>query len=393
MKIIPSKLKGTIDVIPSKSCLHRAIIAASLSNGKSIISNIILSEDIRATINGCINLGAKIDVYSDKLIVEGTKCINKNQIIDCNESGSTLRFMIPIFLTINNQVTFKGEKSLFNRPLDVYYEVFKKNNIKYELNDKLYIDGKLECDDYYIAGNISSQFLTGLLFSLPLLNGNSRIFVENLESKGYVDLTIDILRLYNIEIINKNYEEFIIRGNQEYTSFDYITEADYSQAAFYLVANELGSDIKINNLNPKSLQPDKKIIEDIKLIKLNRNIDLSENPDCGPILSVLASFYNTSFLNAKRLRIKECDRINAMVYNLNLLGARVTQEDDKMNFTSVNNLNFGSLKCFNDHRVCMAIAIASTVCSENIFIDNKDCVNKSYPNFWDDFKKIGGLYE
>ncbi|MFI3329551.1 MAG: 3-phosphoshikimate 1-carboxyvinyltransferase [bacterium] len=390
IEIIPNKLSGSIDVIPSKSCLHRAIIASSLADGISTIENILFSDDIKATINACIKLGASIEKKDNKLIIKGTTNYNTNQIVDCIESGSTLRFMIPIFLINNNKVKFIGSEGLLSRPLDVYYNIFDKQNIKY---NNLLIEGNLKPDTFYIDGSISSQFITGLLFSLPLLKNDSKIVItNNLESKGYVDITIDILKKFNIIIENNNYNEFIIKGNQKYISANYQTEADYSQASFFLVANELGSNISINNLNINSLQPDKKIIDDILKIKNNKKIDLSENPDCGPILSVLASFYNTSFINAKRLRIKECDRITSMVNNLNLLNANVVEEEDKMHFDKVSILNGNEVNSYNDHRVAMAMAIASTVCSSNVILNEANSVSKSYPKFWDDFKKLGGKF-
>lgn len=390
IEIIPTKLNGSIDVIPSKSCLHRAIICASLSGGTSSIKNILYSEDVCATINACELLGAIIKRYDNELIITGTKNYSKNKIVDCNESGSTLRFMIPVFLIKENKVTFKGSTTLLNRPLDVYKKIFKENEIK---ENNYTFEGCLKANDYYIDGNISSQFISGLLFSLPLLNKDSKIIItNNLESKGYVDITIDILKKYNIEIINNNYKEFIIKGNQEYKACDYIAEADYSQASFFLVANELGSNIEINNLNINSLQPDKKIIDDIIKIKNNEKVDLSENPDCGPILSILASFYNTSFINAKRLRIKECDRISCMVKNLNIINANVEEETDKMHFKKIDSFFSGMTSSYNDHRVCMSMAIASTKCNGPITICNANSVNKSYPNFWDEFKKLGGKF-
>ncbi len=392
--IFPKKLNGSINAIPSKSCLHRAIIAACLSNGKSVIENILLSDDVNSTINACIKLGASIKKEENKLIINGINNINKNQIIDCNESGSTLRFMIPIFLTINNTVTFTGTKVLMNRPLDIYFDIFKKQNIKYKYNDNLEIEGCIKSDTFEIEGNISSQFITGLLFALPLLQKDSILIVNNLESIGYIDITLDILKKFGIEIINENYQRFILKGNQKYLSTNYFAECDYSQASFFLVANELGNKININNLSNDSLQPDKKIINDIQDIKDNKEVDLSNNPDCGPILSVLASFYNTRFINAQRLRIKESDRITAMVTNLNKLGANLLEEKDKIIFNKVIELEGDVIiDCFNDHRVCMAIAIASTICNKKITLLKADCVNKSYPNFWNDFKKLGGVID
>ncbi len=392
--IYPKKLNGSIDVIASKSCLHRAIIAASLSNGTSVISNVLFSKDVTATINACVNLGANIVIKQDSLVINGVTNINDNQIVDCIESGSTLRFMIPIFLINKTKTIFIGNESLFKRPLDIYFDIFNKQNISYNFNEKLEVNGILKSGEFIIDGSVSSQFVTGLLFSLPLLKGDSKLIINNLESRGYVDITIDILKKFNIEIINNDYNEFIIKGNQTYKCFDYTAEADYSQASFFIVANELGNDIVINNLNVLSLQPDKKIIDDIANIKKSNNIDLSSNPDCGPILSILASLYNVAFDNAKRLRIKESDRISSMVINLNKLGANLIEKDDGIIFNKTDKLNGDvSIDCFNDHRVCMAIAIASTICDSKITLLGAECVSKSYPNFWDDFKLLGGMYD
>ncbi|MFI3251568.1 MAG: 3-phosphoshikimate 1-carboxyvinyltransferase [bacterium] len=393
--IHPKKLNGTINVIASKSCLHRAIIAASLANGKSVIENVLYSKDVEATIGACTKLGATILNEKDKLIIHGCDSILKNQNIDCIESGSTLRFMIPIFHSQLNQTNFTGAKSLFNRPLDVYFDIFDEQNIKYEFTDSLEINGVIKSGIFEIDGKISSQFITGLMYTLPLLDGDSKIVVKNdLESKGYIDLTIDILMKFNIKVINNNYKEFIIKGNQKFISTNYIAESDYSQASFFLVANELGNRIEIKNLNYNSLQPDKKIINDIECIMNNKDVDLSQNPDCGPILSILALLHNTQFINAKRLRIKESDRITSMVTNLNKLGANLIECEEGINFTKVNNLDGDvEVDCFNDHRVCMALAIASTICNKKIKLIGAQCVDKSYPNFWDDFKKLGGVFD
>lgn len=394
VEIIPKKLKGIIDVIPSKSCLHRAIICASLAEGVSVIDNIIFSDDIKATIEACIKLGCEIKISKDSLVIRGVAKFNENQIIDCNESGSTLRFMIPIFMINSKKSKFIGKESLFKRPLNIYYDIFKEQNIDYKINSFLEINGQLKSGVFNVDGSVSSQFITGLLFSLPLLNGDSKIVIINdLESKGYVDITIDILRKFGIKIINNDYKEFIVKGNQKYISTNYTTEADYSSASFYLVANELGNDIKLSKLKEDSLQPDRKIITDIVDIKNNIDVDLSSNPDCGPILSVLASFHDVNFINSKRLKLKESDRIESMVINLNKLGATLTGTNDSINFVKVNKLNGNvELDCFNDHRVCMALAIASTMCDSEITLLGAECVEKSYPNFWEDFKKLGGEF-
>ena len=280
VKITPTKLKGKVQVPPSKSLAHRAIICASLAKGISRIDNIEYSKDIQATIKAMQSLGTKIEEYKDYLIIDGTSTFTKNNSeIDCEESGSTLRFMIPISIVEENKVHFTGRGNLGKRPLDTFYEIFERQNIGYlykkDILD-LYVIGKLKPDHYKIPGNISSQFITGLLFALPLLKGDSIIEITSpLESKGYIDLTLQMLNQYCIKIINNNYQSFIVIGNQEYHAQDYRVEADFSQAAFYLVAGAIGNDVVLTDLNLDSLQGDKATLDilesqNISLRAINR---------------------------------------------------------------------------------------------------------------------------
>ena len=320
--------------------------------------------------------------------------------------------MIPIALICEEEITFIGHNHLVERPLDIFFEIFDKQNIKYEREINylpLKVKGKLKPDTFYIRGDISSQFITGLLYALPLLDGDSKIIITtNLESKGYIDLTLDMLKKFNIEIINNDYKEFIIKGNQEYKPYNYQIEGDYSQSAFFLVANMLGADIKLKAMSKDSYQGDKKILEDIKSFGGNiefttdelycsgnpkgTTIDFSQSPDLGPALTVLASLSkgNSKFINAKRLRIKECDRITCMKEEMNKLGANITEFEDGMDIIGVDILNGGIIDSHNDHRVAMAIAMASLKSTGNIKILNANCVSKSYPNFWEVFESIGG---
>ena len=264
--ITPSKLSGEVIIPPSKSLSHRAIIAASLANGKSKISNVLFSNDIIATINAMRACGAKIEEHEDYLIIEGSDVIRKENVIDANESGSTIRFMIPIALVSNEEITFTGKNHLVKRPLDTFLEIFDSQGIKYERGEDylpLKVNGGLKSGEFNVRGDISSQFITGLLYALPLLNGDSIIHITTkMESIGYIDLTIDILKMFGIVIENRNYQEFYIKGNQKYKPCDYTIEGDYSQSAFFLVANALGASIKLKAMEEKSHQGDKKIISD-----------------------------------------------------------------------------------------------------------------------------------
>ena len=414
MKIIKAdKLVGELSPPPSKSVLHRYIIASSLAKGVSKIENISFSEDIIATIEAMKKLGAKIEQKENYLLIDGSdtfKNLNENIEIDCNESGSTLRFLFPLSIVEENKVLFKGRGKLFKRPMTPYFENFEKYKIKHSYIDenKILLEGKLKAGIYEIDGNISSQFITGLLFSLPLLDGKSKIIINGkLESSNYIDISLDCLSKFGIKIINNSYQEFVIEGNQSYRAGNYRTEADYSQAAFFLVANAIGSNIKINDLSENSLQGDKKIINYISEIdnwssKDTLILDGSETPDIIPILSLKAavSGKKIEIVNVERLRIKESDRLKATVEELSKLNFDLIEKKDSIlinsreNFEVNKNEKIVSLSAHSDHRIAMMIAIATTCYDGEILLDNLDCVKKSYPNFWEVFLSLGGkIYE
>lgn len=414
MKIIKAdKLVGELSPPPSKSVLHRYIIASSLAKGISKIENISFSEDIIATMEAMKKLGAKIEQKENYLLIDGSdtfKNLNENIEIDCNESGSTLRFLFPLSIVKENKVLFKGRGKLFKRPMTPYFENFEKFKIKHSYIDEnaILLEGQLKAGIYEIDGNISSQFITGLLFSLPLLDGESKIIINGkLESSNYIDISLDCLNKFGVKIINNSYQEFIIEGNQSYKVGNYRTEADYSQAAFFLVANAIGSKIKINDLSQNSLQGDKKIIDYISEIdnwnsKDTLVLDGSETPDIIPILSLKAavSGKKIEIVNIERLRIKESDRLKATVEELSKLNFDLIEKKDSILINSRENFEVNknekaiSLSAHSDHRIAMMIAIAATCYDGEILLDNLDCVKKSYPNFWEVFLSLGGkIYE
>ena len=414
MKIIKAdKLVGELSPPPSKSVLHRYIIASSLAKGVSKIENISFSEDIIATIEAMKKLGANIEQKENYLLIDGSdtfKNLNENIEIDCNESGSTLRFLFPLSIVKENKVLFKGRGKLFKRPMTPYFKNFEKYKIKHSYIDEneILLEGKLKTGIYEIDGNISSQFITGLLFSLPLLDGESKIIINGkLESSNYIDISLDCLSKFGIKIINNSYQEFIIEGNQSYRVGNYRTEADYSQAAFFLVANAIGSNIKINDLSENSLQGDKKIIDFISEIdnwnsKDTLILDGSETPDIIPILSLKAavSGKKIEIVNIERLRIKESDRLKATVEELSKLNFDLIEKKDSILINSKEDVKVNkneeivSLSSHSDHRIAMMIAIASTCYEGEILLDNLDCIKKSYPNFWEVFLSLGGkIYE
>lgn len=422
VKITPSPLKGEINIPPSKSLAHRAVICAGLSEGISKIDNIIYSEDIKATIKGMESFGVKVeekagneDEITKALKVQGTRNFRVvADTIDCIESGSTIRFLIPIALLTGEEVTFKGRGKLVSRPMNIYYELFESQGIGYENNSgnlPLKVKGKLKPETYKVKGNVSSQFITGLMFALPLLEGDSKIVVTTeLESKGYVDLTMDSMKKFGVEIENKDYKEFYIKGNQRYLNRDYRVEGDFSQAAFWIVAGLLGANIKCKDLNVNSLQGDMEILDIVKKMGANLDIkeeyievkasetkgiviDASECPDLVPVLSVLAALSEgtTRIINAERVRIKECDRLKAMATELNKVGAEIEETADGLIIKGKKSLKGGIVDSWNDHRIAMAMAVASIKCEEPLIITDSKAVKKSYPHFWEDFVKLGGV--
>ena len=341
--------------------------------------------------------------------------------MQCNESGSTIRFLIPVGITSENELIFDGKGKLVDRPLDSYYRIFDKQGLKYETTGgklPLTVNGKLKPGNYEIDGNISSQFITGLLYALPLLEGDSKLIInKNLESKGYVDLTLEILKLAGIEIVNNDYKSFDIRGNQTYKPFDYTVEGDYSQVAFWIVAGIISAnrdnEVKCFHVNKNSLQGDREIIEivtrmgakleifdDYVIVKPSKTkgtvIDISQCPDIGPVLTVLAALSEgeTRIINGERLRIKESDRITSIKTELNKLGGNVSEEGDSLIIQGVEGFRGGvTVNAWNDHRIAMSLAVASTRCEKEIILEEAESVRKSYPHFWDDFEKMGGEIE
>lgn len=417
-KIYKDKLKGEVNIPPSKSIAHRAVICASLSVGRSIIDNIDLSDDIRATIEGMRAFGAKIEIEKNKLIIDGIKDFKKrDRLIDCNESGSTLRFLVPIGCLFEGENNFIGRGNLGKRPLNTFYRIFDKIGIKYSYKEDildLKVNGKLMPGEFNVRGDVSSQFITGLLFALPMLDGDSKINITtNMESKGYIDLTISAMKDFGVEIINNNYKEFIIRGNQKYKEKNYRVEGDYSSGTFFLCANAIGNRVVCKDLLKDSLQGDRGVVDilarmgvDLKIDKDKIEgfsegtksiiIDASEVPDAIPALSVVAALSKgeTKIINGKRLRIKECDRLSAVNLELSKLGAKIIEKEDGLIIEGVEEFKGGvEVWSHKDHRIAMMLAIAGTRCKNPIVIKDIECVSKSYPNFFNDFKMLGGRVE
>lgn len=399
--IVPGTLKGTVTPPPSKSQAHRLILAAALSGGISTLSNVDFSQDIEATL-GCLSaLGTgveRLDQGQVKLHGLGNSIPQAGPIpvLDCGESGSTLRFLIPAALVVIGGGIFTGHGRLMERPQEPYFRLFEEKGISYEKKDgKLTVQGKLEPGEYVLPGNVSSQFFTGLLYALPLLDGDSILRSSTpLESRGYVDMTLDALRTFGVTVDETEPGVFAIPGHQRYQSKDLAVETDWSNAAFWYAANFLGAQVDIRNLNPDSVQGDRQI--GALYWKLARpgdvDIDLSQCPDLAPPLAAMAAVRRgtTRFVNAGRLRMKESDRLQTIAQTLNTLGAKAQVGEDTLTLEGVDHLEGGTVDGCNDHRIAMMAAAAAVACKQPVTILGAECVKKSYPHFWWDYTALGG---
>ena len=412
VKFSPFVPNGTVNVPPSKSDVHRAIICAAMANGVSRISPVALSNDIKATI-GCIKaLGADAVLENNVLTVDGTNMYkNKTALLDCGESGSTLRFFIPIAAVGNINATFVGKGKLPQRPIGIFTEALPKAGTvcKTEGGLPLEIKGQLKSGIFEIPGNVSSQFITGLLLALPILESDSEIVLTSpLESVGYIAMTIRTMKQFgvNIQATEKGWH---IKGGQSYKTCDYITDGDWSQAAFFMVLGAVSGKVTVKGVAKDSTQGDKKCTEILarfgaKVTQLDNEvtvekgklkaitIDASQIPDLVPVLSVCAAFAEgtTKIINAERLRIKECDRLKATAELLNNLGGKVKELSDGLEITGVSSLKGGNVNGYNDHRIVMSAAVCAARSDEDITATFAMSINKSYPDFYIDYNSIGG---
>ena len=382
--ITPGPLEGTVTPPPSKSQAHRAILAQLLAGGGTV-SNLETSQDIEATQRCAAALKA-----------QGTDL----PLLDCGESGSTLRFLIPIALALRGGGRFTGRGRLMDRPQKPYFDIFDEKGIFYEQKDgALTVKGELKPGEYRLPGNVSSQFVTGLLYALPLLEGESRIVLTSpLESRGYVDMTLDVLDRFGVRVEVLE-DGFLVPGDQVFQARDFTIEADWSQAAFWLAAGLLGNPVLTVGLSDQSTQGDRVIDEHFASFAWGTwrtvEIDVSNCPDLLPPLAVMAAFHDgtTRLTNAARLRLKESDRLATVTKMLTALGGQVEEGPDWLAIPGTRFLKGGTVDGANDHRIVMAAAIAATRCTGPVTILGAEAVNKSYPRFWEEYKRLGGEFD
>ncbi|MBW7572595.1 3-phosphoshikimate 1-carboxyvinyltransferase [Caproiciproducens faecalis] len=393
--ITPSVLSGNILVPPSKSAAHRAAICSALAGGKPLFDGEALSNDITATCRAM------------RAICGGGKAVQ----IDCGESGSTLRFLIPVAAALGLNAEFIGSGRLPERPIGVYLDCLPRHGVLCNTQGglPLTVSGQMTPGRFELPGNISSQFITGLLLALPLLNGDSELVLSSpLESAGYVDMTIEIMREFGVTV-QRAENGWNIPGRQKYRPCEYRVERDWSQAAFFLAAGTLGGTLRLEGLNPDSCQGDRaaeqlfrefgaRVEWEGSVLSVSPKeltgieIDASQIPDLVPVLAATAALCRgcTRIYNAQRLRIKESDRLFAMADGLTKLGGKVVETPDGLIIDGVPLLHGGKAEGFNDHRIVMALSIAALKADGGVTVSDAQSIEKSYPAFFEDYNRLGG---
>lgn len=391
-------LAGRVQVPCSKSIAHRALIGNYLA-GRGNIRNLIWNEDLRATRAALAALSVP------------------GQDVWCGASASTLRFLLPLALAKGGRFVFTGSNELARRPLTPYLEIMERQHIRYRFGElgglSLTVEGKLKADTFVIPGNISSQFVSGLLMALPLLEEDSEILVEGaLESQPYVDMTGAVLHQYGVQFVNEDYRRFFVPGQQNYLSCDFTVEGDYSLGAVWLAAGLLGQQpLEVTGLMPNSIQGDGVCLElfrrmggqiavkEKSLVAYPSELqglemDARDCPDLVPVFAVLGCLAKgrTKICHAGRLRIKESDRLAALAEELGKLGAKIEETRDGLLIEGVGRLHGGEVQGHFDHRIIMALALASLRSEGKVLIEGAEQVRKSYENFWQDFVRLGGNY-
>lgn len=383
-EVKPSRLHGSIAAPPSKSAAHRYLIASFLSGEKCTVDNVVLSDDIKATLSCLESLGANVQIEGRKVTL--TKEEPKGNILHCRESGSTLRFLIPFAMTLGQEITFKGSEKLFERPLDVYETIAKENGFYFEKGRGfLRVCGNLKSGNYRVRGDISSQFITGLLFTLPLLSGDSKIeIIPPFESRSYVNITLEVLHYYGVSAVMCGNTLFI-KGGQKYRGANAVIEGDYSNAA-YLAA--LDENVKVTGLS-ESAQGDSVYIDYYKRLKDFCTLDISDCPDLGPaLLTVAALNHGVKLTGTARLSVKESDRAEAMKEELKKLGIDIEVSCNEILMKNSHiEKPLGTLSSHNDHRILMALI--PILCRTGGKIEGAEAVSKSFPDYFDVIARLG----
>lgn len=388
--VYPGQLAGTIPAIPSKSQAHRLLICSAFADRQTFLECPQTNEDIEATA-GCLRaLGSQIVRTEDGYLVEPVSVFPETAVLDCGESGSTLRFLLPVVCALGIQTTFQLHGRLPHRPLSPLWEELERMGctLTRPTEDTIAVAGKLRPGTFTLRGDVSSQFITGLLFAAALMDGESQIAITGkLESKPYIDMTRLALNQFGV-----NTEDFRVCGSRPLCSPGKIcVEGDWSNAAFFLAAAALGDPVAVTNLDLHSPQGDRAIAE--LLSQENATISAADIPDLVPILAVVFGAKDGAvFMDIARLRLKESDRVESVCNMLRALGGNATATENTLTVHPCNYTG-GTVDAVGDHRIAMAAAIAATKAKGPVTILGADCVAKSYPAFWQDLGKLGGKYE
>ena len=390
--ITPKKLSGTISVIPSKSQAHRLLICAAFADAPTVLFCPETNRDMDATAE-CLNaLGAHITRTETGYHIIPAGVIPQRAVLPCHDSGSTLRFLLPVVGALGVDGLFRLEGRLPQRPLSPLWEELERMGCRLSrpTEDTLRCEGRLKAGDYTISGSVSSQFITGLLLACSRIPGSSRIHITGkLESAPYVTMTLKAMEAFGVPVT-----DFTLTGGQPFRSPGALTvEGDWSNGAFFLAAKELGSDLRVENLSADSPQGDRVAAELFPELREALTIDASDIPDLVPILAVTAACRKGAvFTNIARLRLKESDRVASVIEMLENLGGRGSADENTLTVYGTG-LTGGVVDAKNDHRIAMSAAIAATVCREPVTILGAECVSKSYPQFFEEYRKLGGSYE
>lgn len=390
--ISPRILQGTVQAIPSKSEAHRLLICSAFADAPTNIICPETNQDIEATANCLRALGAVIERNSSGYKVTPAAAFPQQVVLPCGESGSTLRFMLPVVGALGIDATFLMEGRLPQRPLSPLWEEMERMGCALTRPSKstLRCSGQLQAGEFAISGKVSSQFISGLLFAMALMEGNSRLqIIDTLESRPYVDLTQNALELFGVSS-----DSYAVRGCFPFRSPGNITVGgDWSNAAFFLTAAKIGNLIEVNGLDPDSAQGDRAVEDILKSMDQGLRVSATDIPDLIPILSIAAAANQVcTFTNIQRLRLKESDRVNSIMQMLSNLGIYAEATEDMLTVYP-GKFHGGTVDSVNDHRIAMSAAVAATIADGPVTILNAQCVNKSYPSFWEEYRKLGGSYE
>lgn len=409
----PSFVSGLVKAPPSKSMTQRAIAAAMLADGETRIINPSYCDDCLAAMSIAVGMGAKVEPGIDEMKITGCRGLREKKL-NCGESGLAIRMFSPVAALYPEEITISGAGSLKNRPMSMISDALEQFGVRCLTTGgflPLTIKGPVKGGNCEIDGSVSSQLLTGLLMALPAAAGDSVVKVRNLKSRPYIDMTISILQAFGIEVINENYEVFKIKGRQKFISGEYVVEGDWSGAAFLLVAGAVGGRVEVQGLNPESRQSDRKILDalkmagaDIKLLNGSLSVsksdlkafefDATDSPDLFPPLVTLAAYCKgtSSIKGASRLVHKESDRASALIDEFGKMGISVEKNDDSL-IVKGGEIKGSRVASHEDHRIAMAEAVAALGAKGKVFIKDSHCIAKSYPDFFNDLKRLGATVD